>query len=250
MRVAADGVDQVVAADARRVTVAGHDDHVELRAEGLDRLGDRQRAAVERVDRLVLEVRAHPPGAADAGDDHGVRLVEPHLVEDHGELHHDRADPAARAPDGREQLDLEVLLVGQARPWSSSGMVSRPPAGTAATRSVGAGGIGGSDGPPASTRSTPSRTASMLIRPPSSGTRFTRADGAPARPCRRTGRRSPRPRRSRRNDRRSRRSSSVEHRVDADGAEQREVLAERRRHPRLRSRSDEQVFASRFQPCS
>ena len=34
-------------------------------------------------------------------------------------------------------------------------------------------GIGGSEGPPPSTRSSPSRTASRLIRPPSSGTRFT-----------------------------------------------------------------------------
>ena len=111
--VAPDGVDQMVATDAGGVAVARHNDHVELRAYCLDRLGDWQRPAMERVDALVLEVGAHPPGAADAGDDHGVRLVEPHLLEDDGQLHHDGADPAAWAPDGREELDLEVLLVAE-----------------------------------------------------------------------------------------------------------------------------------------
>src|SRR2546423_11138800 len=59
----------------------------------------------------MLEVGTHAAGAADAGDDHRVRLVEAHLLEDDGQLHHDRADPAAGAPDGGEELHLEVLLV-------------------------------------------------------------------------------------------------------------------------------------------
>ena len=67
----------------RRVAVAGDDDDVHLRPHRLDRLGHRQGASVEGVDRLVLEVTAHPPGAADAGDDDRVALVEPHLVEHH-----------------------------------------------------------------------------------------------------------------------------------------------------------------------
>ena len=169
--VAPDGVDEVVATDARRVAVAGHHDDVELRTDGLDRLGDGQRAAVERVDGLVLEVAAHPPGAADARHDDGVRLVEPHLVEDHRELHHDRADPAARAPDGREQLDLEPILVGHLRHRE---LGHQPiPSGERGAAPLGGGGIGGSDGPPPSTRSRPARTASALTLPPRSGTRFT-----------------------------------------------------------------------------
>src|SRR5687768_2609462 len=70
---------------------------------------------MERVDRLVLEIAAHATGAADAGDDDGVALVELHLVERHGQHHHDRADAAARAPDGREEVELETILVGHLR---------------------------------------------------------------------------------------------------------------------------------------
>ena len=92
--------------------VAGDDDDVHLRPDGLDGLRHRQGATMQGVDRLVLEVAAHPPGAADAGHDDRVAFVEPHLIERHGQHHHDRADATARTPDGREQVELEPILVG------------------------------------------------------------------------------------------------------------------------------------------
>jgi len=68
--------------------------------------------------------------AADACDQDRVRLVQAHLVEDHRQLDHDRADAAARAPDGREKVDLQVPLEaelgeGRLRHWP---IAPRPPA--------------------------------------------------------------------------------------------------------------------------
>ena len=132
--VAADRVQQVVAADRRGVAVARDHDDVQLGADRLDRLGHRERAAVERVHGLEVHVCAHAAGAADAGDQDRVRLVQPEVVHDAGQLLHDQADAAAGAPDRREEIGLQLVLDSHLGETSISpgsaerGLWRRPPA--------------------------------------------------------------------------------------------------------------------------
>src|ERR1035437_3767049 len=157
---------QMVAADGRRVAVAGNHNHVQLRPNDLDRLGHRQRPAVERVDRLEVHVGAHAARAADAGDQDRVVLIQAEVVHYGRQLRHDQTDAAARAPDRGEEIGLQLVL--DCHNVNLCGDAGQP------TRA----GTGEPDGAkPAgsmSMRSCPSAMASMLIRPPSSATRSTR----------------------------------------------------------------------------
>ncbi len=68
--VAAQHVDQVVAADRQRVAVAGGDPHLEVGPRQLEAGGHRRRAAVDGVEAVGVHVVREAAGAADAGDDH------------------------------------------------------------------------------------------------------------------------------------------------------------------------------------
>ena len=70
--VAAQGVDQVVAADRQAVAVAGDDPHVEVGAGDGDAGGDRRGATVDRVHPVGVHVVREAARAADAGDEHRV----------------------------------------------------------------------------------------------------------------------------------------------------------------------------------
>ena len=68
--VAAERVDEVVAADRQRVPVAGHDPDVELRLRGREPGRDRGRAPVDAVEAVGVHVIREPAAAADARDEH------------------------------------------------------------------------------------------------------------------------------------------------------------------------------------
>ena len=87
--VLADRVDEMVAADAETVAVAGHDPDVEVGIGQLDAGGDGRGAAVDAVETVGVHVVGKSAGAADAGDEDGVFLFGTdlghhllHLVED------------------------------------------------------------------------------------------------------------------------------------------------------------------------
>ena len=68
--VAAQRVDQVVAADRERVAVAAHHPHRQVRPRGGHARGQRRRAPVDAVHPVGVHVVDEPPRAADAGDEH------------------------------------------------------------------------------------------------------------------------------------------------------------------------------------
>ena len=76
VHVAAQRVDQVVAADRQRVAVTGDDPHREVLAGRGDAGRDRRRAAVDRVHAVGVEVVGEPRRAADAGDEHDVLAAQ------------------------------------------------------------------------------------------------------------------------------------------------------------------------------
>ncbi len=70
--VAAQRVQQVVAADRQAVAVAGDDPDVELGVRELEPRRDRRRAAVDRMEAVGLEVVRKARRAADARHEHGL----------------------------------------------------------------------------------------------------------------------------------------------------------------------------------
>src|SRR5690606_32317520 len=70
--VAAQGVDEVVAADRERIAVAGDDPHREVLAGGGQAGGDGRGAPVDGVHPVGVEVVREAAGAADAGDEDDV----------------------------------------------------------------------------------------------------------------------------------------------------------------------------------
>ncbi len=98
VHVAAQGVDQVVAADGERVAVTGDDPHREVGPRGGQPGRDRGRATVDRVHPVGVEVVREPRRAADAGDERDVLAAQPEVGQErlHGLEHGVVA--AARAP--------------------------------------------------------------------------------------------------------------------------------------------------------
>jgi hypothetical protein len=70
VHVPAQRMDQVVAADRQRVTVAGHDPDGQVRSGRGEARRDRRRASVDRVHPVGLHVVGEARGAADPGDEH------------------------------------------------------------------------------------------------------------------------------------------------------------------------------------
>ena len=106
IHIAAQGVDEVVAADGQAVAVAGHDPDVQLGPDQLQARGHGRRPAVEGLEAVGVEVVRQPARTADAGDEHQpfARHAQrrQHLLE-HGQ---DREVAAAGAP-------AHLLVAGQ-----------------------------------------------------------------------------------------------------------------------------------------
>ena len=97
--VAAQRVDQVVAADRERVAVTGDDPHRQVLAGRGDAGRDRRRAAVDRVHAVGVEVVGEARGAADAGDEDDVLAAQAEVGQErlHGLEHGVVAAPGAPA---------------------------------------------------------------------------------------------------------------------------------------------------------
>ncbi len=106
--VAAQGVDEVVAADGQRVAVAGDDPHAQVAAGGGEAGGDGGGAAVDGVHPVGVHVVREAGGAADAGDEDDVLPGQAQLRHEalHGGQH--GVVTAARAP-AHLLVGLEVL---------------------------------------------------------------------------------------------------------------------------------------------
>ena len=96
--VAAQRVDQVVAADRQRVAVTGDDPHRQVRPRGGQAGGDGRRAAVDRVHAVGVEVVGEARGAADARDEDDVLALEAELGQEALHRGEDRVVAAAGAP--------------------------------------------------------------------------------------------------------------------------------------------------------
>ena len=96
--VAAQGVDQVIAADGQRVPVAGDDPDVEIGAAGGQPGGDGRGAPVDRVHPVGVHVVRETGGTADAGEED--RVLPAHAERGHQHLHggQDGVVTAPRAP--------------------------------------------------------------------------------------------------------------------------------------------------------
>ena len=106
--VAAQRVDEVVAADGQRVAVTGDDPHRQVAPRGGQAGGDGRGAAVDGVHPVGVHVVREAGGAADAGDEDDVLLRQPELG--HEALHggEDGVVAAAGAP-AHLLVGLEVL---------------------------------------------------------------------------------------------------------------------------------------------
>ena len=76
LHVAAQGVDEVIAADRERVAVAGHHPDVEIGSRHREAGRDRRGPAVDRVHAVGVHVVREAGGTADPGDEH--RVLAPH----------------------------------------------------------------------------------------------------------------------------------------------------------------------------
>ena len=108
VHVAAQRVDQVVAADGQRVAVTGDDPHRQVRPRGRQPGRDRRRAAVDRVHAVGVHVVREPARAADARDEHDVLPAQPQLGQEALHRGEDRVVPAPGAP-AHLLVGLEVL---------------------------------------------------------------------------------------------------------------------------------------------
>ncbi len=81
VHVAAQQVDDVVAADAQRVAIAGDHPHAELGADAAQATDDGGRAAVDAVQAVGIEVVGEARGAADAADEDHILLLLAALFE-------------------------------------------------------------------------------------------------------------------------------------------------------------------------
>src|SRR6185503_18879512 len=72
VHVAAQGVDEVVAADGKSIPVAGDDPDGQLRTHELQARGDGRCAAMDGVEAVGVHVIRKAGGTADAGDEHVV----------------------------------------------------------------------------------------------------------------------------------------------------------------------------------
>jgi hypothetical protein len=70
--VAADHMQEVIAADRQRIAVAGDDPDLQIRTRQLQSGGDGRGTAVNAVEAVGVHVVREPAGAADAGDEHRV----------------------------------------------------------------------------------------------------------------------------------------------------------------------------------
>src|SRR3990172_4373808 len=113
--VPAQGMDQVVSADAQPVPVSGDHPDVQLRPADLEAGGNGRGTAVNRVKPIGVHVVGEAAGAADSGDKDQLRPINRQLGQHLLHLGQDRVGPAARAPP--DLLVRHEILSRQFRRW-------------------------------------------------------------------------------------------------------------------------------------
>src|SRR5439155_16017464 len=106
IHVAADGVNQVIAADRQSVAVAGDDPDVQIGAGEPNAGGKRRRPAVNAVETIGVHVVGEPARTADAGYEHELLARNAGPLHDFFHLREDRVIAATRAP-------ANLLIAGQ-----------------------------------------------------------------------------------------------------------------------------------------
>ena len=96
--VAAQSVNQMVAADRQAVAVAGDDPDLQFGLGDLDAGRHRRRPAVDRVEAVGVQIIGKPAGAADAGDEDEFLARDAQGGQDFLHLGEDGVVAAARAP--------------------------------------------------------------------------------------------------------------------------------------------------------
>src|SRR5262249_10314184 len=106
IHVAANRVDQVIAADRQPVAVAGNYPHLQVRPAGFQTCGESRRSAVNAVEAIGVHVVRESAGAADAGDEHHLLARNAERREGFLHLRQYRIVAAAWAP-------AHLLVAGQ-----------------------------------------------------------------------------------------------------------------------------------------
>src|SRR5207247_3745886 len=98
VHVAAQNMQEMIAADAQAVTVAGDDPDLEVWPRGLEPGGDRGGTPVDAMETVGVHVIRQPAAAADAGDEDDLLARDAEIRHQLLRLREDRVVAAARAP--------------------------------------------------------------------------------------------------------------------------------------------------------
>ena len=109
LEIAPAGVDQMIAADRQTIAVAGDDDDMQIgtRQRQAGRIGERP--AVRDMEGVGVDIGRQPPGAADAGDDRELVLVDAEIVDRPQQRAQRDAMAATGAEEVRHHLRAEII---------------------------------------------------------------------------------------------------------------------------------------------
>src|SRR5208283_2949177 len=108
--VPARGVNQMIAADGRKIAIPGIYDHVQLWVCQLQARREGNGAAVRGMERIEFDVTRHASRAADARDQGQRSQVDFRFDEGARKRVHGGADAASRTPDVRDAIAAQELL--------------------------------------------------------------------------------------------------------------------------------------------
>ncbi len=115
--IAARGVNQMIAADGRKVAVARVDHYIEVGIGKLQSGGKRNRAPVRGVERVKLHVSSHAARAADSGDKRQSLKIDFGFDQRLGKAVDGRPDAASRAPDVRHAVACGETVLQDCRAY-------------------------------------------------------------------------------------------------------------------------------------
>lgn len=110
VHVALGSVNEMVAADAGTVAVAGEHDNALIRVDRLQALGLRERSAMQSVQAVELQVHRAPGGAADAADERHFIFLYAEFIDRADEAVDYDAVAAAGAEDERKCFLTDIFF--------------------------------------------------------------------------------------------------------------------------------------------
>lgn len=118
VEVAAQGLNQLVPANAQGIAVAGYNPDLKVGIGQLNARGHRRSPTVQRMHSVAVDVVGQSAAAANSADQHGAVWVGPSACEHFGKLLEDAVVPATRAP--ANVLWALKILAGQFHSSASS----------------------------------------------------------------------------------------------------------------------------------